>query len=196
MLTLLSKGVPTKFLKFFWLQIFFICHRCQRHRWSTLSCEYLREFSKKFETVLIGYSGAGGKLIHEKNQEQKISWHCPFKEAGSYIRMEQAGILLSGAYFFKETNLHDQSYITSERWPRLPLWIVSDQVAFFPPKACYVLSAYITSFHTDWGCYTWKKAKEAFFTIIFNICIIFSLNYTYITFSLILTSILWFDLCN
>ncbi len=27
----------------------------------------------------MGYSGAGGKLIHEKNQEQKISWHCPFK---------------------------------------------------------------------------------------------------------------------
>jgi hypothetical protein len=26
------------------------------------------------------YSGAGGKLIHEKNQKQKISWHCPFKE--------------------------------------------------------------------------------------------------------------------
>jgi hypothetical protein len=24
----------------------------------------------KFETVLMGYSGAGGKLIHEKNQEQ------------------------------------------------------------------------------------------------------------------------------
>ncbi len=27
------------------------------------------------------YSGAGGKLIHEKNQKQKISWHCPFKPA-------------------------------------------------------------------------------------------------------------------
>ena len=40
---------------------------------ANLSCEYLREFSKKFETVLMGYSGAGGKLIHEKNQEQKIS---------------------------------------------------------------------------------------------------------------------------
>ncbi len=26
------------------------------------------------------YSGAGGKLIHEKNQRQKISWHCPFKK--------------------------------------------------------------------------------------------------------------------
>jgi hypothetical protein len=26
------------------------------------------------------YSGAGGKLIREKNQKEKISWHCPFKE--------------------------------------------------------------------------------------------------------------------
>jgi hypothetical protein len=26
---------------------------------------------KKFETVLMGYSGAGGKLIHEKNQKLK-----------------------------------------------------------------------------------------------------------------------------
>jgi hypothetical protein len=25
------------------------------------------------------YTGAGGKLIHEKNQKQKISRHCPFK---------------------------------------------------------------------------------------------------------------------
>ncbi len=30
------------------------------------------------------YSGAGGKLIHEKNQKQKISWHCPFKENFRY----------------------------------------------------------------------------------------------------------------
>ncbi len=27
----------------------------------------------------MGYSGAGGKLIDEKNQKRKISWHCPFK---------------------------------------------------------------------------------------------------------------------
>ncbi len=26
------------------------------------------------------YSGAGGKLIHVKNQKQKISWHCLFKQ--------------------------------------------------------------------------------------------------------------------
>ncbi len=25
------------------------------------------------------YYGAGGELIPEKNQKQKISWHCPFK---------------------------------------------------------------------------------------------------------------------
>ncbi len=25
------------------------------------------------------YSGAWGKLMHEQNQKQKISWHCPFK---------------------------------------------------------------------------------------------------------------------
>jgi hypothetical protein len=38
-----------------------------------LTCEYLREFSKKFKMVLMGYSGAGGDPMHEKNQKQKIS---------------------------------------------------------------------------------------------------------------------------
>jgi hypothetical protein len=42
---------------------------------TVLSCEYLREFSKKFETALLVYSGAWGKLIHEKKQKSKISWH-------------------------------------------------------------------------------------------------------------------------
>jgi hypothetical protein len=27
----------------------------------------------------MGYSEAGGETIHEKNQKQKNSWHCPFK---------------------------------------------------------------------------------------------------------------------
>ncbi len=54
-----------------------VCHWCQQHRgccwyrWCTLTCEY--------ETFLMGYSGAGGQLIHEKNQKQKIPWHCLFK---------------------------------------------------------------------------------------------------------------------
>ncbi len=33
----------------------------------------------------MGYSGAGGKLIHEKNQKQNISWHCPFKST-KYVK--------------------------------------------------------------------------------------------------------------
>ena len=53
-------------------------------RWCTLTCEYLREFSKKFEMILLLLSGAWGKVIHEKNLKQKISWHCPFK--GTVLR--------------------------------------------------------------------------------------------------------------
>jgi hypothetical protein len=29
--------------------------------------------------ALVIYSGAWGKLIHEKYMKSKISWHCPFK---------------------------------------------------------------------------------------------------------------------
>jgi hypothetical protein len=32
----------------------------------------IHEFLKKFETVLMGYSGAGGKLIHEKNRGKNL----------------------------------------------------------------------------------------------------------------------------
>ncbi len=66
-------------MKLLRLKIFSICHRCQRYWWCTLSCEYVHEFSKKYETALMVYSGAWGKLIHEKNLKSKISWHCPFK---------------------------------------------------------------------------------------------------------------------
>jgi hypothetical protein len=33
----------------------------------------------------MDYSGAGGKLIHEKNKKQKILWHCPFKDTKPYM---------------------------------------------------------------------------------------------------------------
>ena len=48
-----------------------ICRRCHWYQWCTLTCEYLREFLKKFETVLMGNSRAGKKMIH-KNPEAKI----------------------------------------------------------------------------------------------------------------------------
>ncbi len=49
------------------------------------------------------YSGAGGKLIHQKNQKQKILWHCPFKgfleikcfPSGSALCRQRQGILSS-----------------------------------------------------------------------------------------------------
>ncbi len=53
--------------------------RCQRHRWCTLSCEYLHEFSKAFETFLIIYSGARGKLILEKICSRKSRDTVPLK---------------------------------------------------------------------------------------------------------------------
>ncbi len=35
-------------------------------------------------------SGAWGKVIHEKNLKQKISWHCPFKPG--FFRPEKSVI--------------------------------------------------------------------------------------------------------
>ncbi len=37
-----------------------------------LTCEYLREVSKKFKMTLMLFSGAWGKVIHEKNLKQNI----------------------------------------------------------------------------------------------------------------------------
>jgi hypothetical protein len=42
----------------------------------TLTCEYLCEFSKKLEMILMLLSGAWGQVIHKKYPKQKIS---PFK---------------------------------------------------------------------------------------------------------------------
>jgi hypothetical protein len=51
----------------------------------------------------MGYSGAGGKLIHEKNQKQKISWHCPFYTQNEVLRPPSsiAGSLLL-SYFYRQ----------------------------------------------------------------------------------------------
>jgi hypothetical protein len=45
----------------------------------TQNCEYLPEFSWKFEMVLMGYSEACEKLIHNKNLKLNISFQTPFK---------------------------------------------------------------------------------------------------------------------
>ncbi len=45
----------------------------------------------------MGYSGAGGKLIHEKHQKQKISWHCPFKQF-CYLKTDEK--IIYGPIFY------------------------------------------------------------------------------------------------
>ncbi len=57
-------------------KFFSICHPCQWHWWCTLG----ENISKKCQTAIMGYSGAWGKPIHEKNLKSKISWHCPFRK--------------------------------------------------------------------------------------------------------------------
>jgi hypothetical protein len=44
---------------------------------SSVIREYIREFSKKFETAPREYSWAQGTLIHEKNLKSKISCQTP-----------------------------------------------------------------------------------------------------------------------
>ncbi len=43
----------------------------------------------------MGYSGAGGKLIHEKKQKSKIFWHCPFQHSVSGSRFRNGKTLMS-----------------------------------------------------------------------------------------------------
>jgi hypothetical protein len=51
--------------------------------------EYLREFSRKFETTSVEYLGARGTLIHEKNLKSKNSYQTSFK--GSELREQEGG---------------------------------------------------------------------------------------------------------
>ncbi len=97
-LTLLPKVAQTKLLKFCCLKIFSICHWCRWHRWCTLSREYLREFSKKIEMAVIVYSDAWGKLIHEKNQKSKISWHCPFNTSPLFHSSSPHVLIVSNSF--------------------------------------------------------------------------------------------------
>jgi hypothetical protein len=53
------------------LKIFSSFHWCQRHRWCTLSCEYLCKFAKKFETALKGIFRGSGKSDSWKKPEVK-----------------------------------------------------------------------------------------------------------------------------
>ncbi len=59
--------------KNFYLKIFSffadVVDTADKHSFATFISEYLRKFSKKFEMVLMGYSGDRGTLIYEKKPE-------------------------------------------------------------------------------------------------------------------------------
>jgi hypothetical protein len=102
----ITQRCQNKIIKIFLIEDFSICHRCQRHRWCTLSREYLLlllnhlppdttsgqglekngvfsfNISANFRKIRNDRNDilrCLGKLIYEKNQKSKISWHCPFK---------------------------------------------------------------------------------------------------------------------
>ncbi len=56
-----------------------ICNQYRWHRWCTLTCEYLREFSKKFEMALMLFSGAWGRWFMKKTWSKKSLDNVPLK---------------------------------------------------------------------------------------------------------------------
>jgi hypothetical protein len=60
-------------------------------------CEYFCEMLKKFEMTLMLFSGAWGKMIHEKNLKQKILQHCPFNTSASEMGGNWSRLSLSAS---------------------------------------------------------------------------------------------------
>ncbi len=94
-----------------------ICRRYHWHRWqicrcvnntsgpggkfvtgvNALTCEYLREFSKKFEMTLMLFSGAWEKRIHEKktwSKKSRVPLKLTYSWNGQFFALpaHQAGI--------------------------------------------------------------------------------------------------------
>ncbi len=63
-----------------------------------LELRNLHKFAKKFETVLMGYSGAGGKLIYDKTRSKKSLDTVPLKVLSSHLnwgaRLDSFDLLL------------------------------------------------------------------------------------------------------
>ncbi len=81
-----TQRCPNKIFKLFWLKIFPLSTGINDtgskwNKWCTFSCEYFREFSKKFEMAIMGYrySELWGNWFLKKTWSRKISWHCSLK---------------------------------------------------------------------------------------------------------------------
>jgi hypothetical protein len=67
-----------------------IWHRCRWHWWCSLTCEYLREFAKKFETVLTGYPWAGGNWFMKKTRSKKSRDTVPLKAPSARLDLHES----------------------------------------------------------------------------------------------------------
>ncbi len=74
-----TQRCPNKIIKNFLLEDFFCLPPVSLTPVVHLEPRISPRFFEKFEMAVMVYSDAWGKLIHEKNQKSKISWHCPFK---------------------------------------------------------------------------------------------------------------------
>jgi hypothetical protein len=94
------------------------------------------------------YSGAGGKLIHEKNQKQKISWHCPFKEWIEFTCQE----------FFEREGLSELIvlYSLAMRWKNQGKPSVSDLRKTYFFTKCMLLSKLCYSHKSNFNTHTQK----------------------------------------
>ncbi len=104
-----TQRCQTKYLKLFLLKTGSVCHLCQRHLWCTLNSEYLRKFSKKFETAVWDTEGLGQAhtvyaffyiysmvyfyMFYPKSREQgeqdMASLFCPFSGVDSLCRLNR-----------------------------------------------------------------------------------------------------------
>ncbi len=75
-----TEWCPDKIIKTFLIEDFFHFHRCQRHRWWTLSCKDLRDFPNKFENGLNGIlGGLEENWFLKKTWSQKSHDTFPFR---------------------------------------------------------------------------------------------------------------------
>jgi hypothetical protein len=92
---------PKEIMKIYLIEDFFICHRGQRHRWCTLSCEYLHEFI--FERIRNGPNG----IIRGLGD----TYQCRKPEVKNLVALSLYGLNLR----LKRPNEYEASYCTLNR---------------------------------------------------------------------------------
>ncbi len=122
-----------------------------------MSCEYLREFSKKFETTLMVYSGAWGKLIHEKNRSRKSRETVPLNKGhdskdASYFLCSWSSQSFSSAEFVSQigTYINDLQLLFTDHLINL------DRVPGTEKHTFQILSVYAKSYSVAL-CRLYKK---------------------------------------